>query len=441
MAVRRKMTLVVFAIAAAVLIALILVIPALLNLDRYRPRVISYVRERSGKEVEIGQLSLTLFPLTIRVDDFGMKNPPSFPPGDVVRVARIEAKIDPRALLHRRVVIESLVLDKPIIHLISDRDSAWNFELVQSKVPQKDFSLGVIAKVEIKNAQLDASNLLPSDAPGPMFFEAHDVSGEFEEVNVDAIINLSSTSLGGQGNVKADRLSFGVVDAGNPTFKLQLWARQVFLADLRAEVWGGHGSGSLFFDLSRERPIFRAHADFSGVNVAELLEPFQNGRGKMTGKMEGELTLAGRVQHSQRPLAGIHGNGRVTVRDGEVPSLKLNENLMKLVRFNNQGRAKEDPSSFKFISSDLELANLRIVSKAIDVDGYGVDIDGSGSVNVDGSDELNYQGRAKITTKQGFFTNTFARLSGASLEDGQLSFPFRVGGTIESPVFSRGKAD
>jgi len=441
MAFRSRMTLVVLGITATLLIAVILVIPALLNLDRYRPKVISYLQERTGKEVEIGRLALMLFPLTIRVDDFAMRNPPPFPPGDVVRVARIEVAIDSRALLHRRVVIKWLSLDKPIIHLISDPDSVWNFDPRPTKVPEEAFAVGVIAKVKIKDAQLVASNLLSSDAPGPIFFEAHDVSGELEQVNVDAIINPSPTSLGGQGSVKADRLSFGAVDARNLTFKLQLWAKQVFLADVRAEVCGGHGAGTLFFDLSRKRPVFSTHAKFSRVSLAELLEPFQNGRGKITGNLEGELTLAGEVQHSQRPLAGIHGNGHITVRNGEVPSLRLNQNLMKLVRFNNQGPAKENPSSFNFISSDLELANLRIVSKVIDVDGYGVDIDGSGSVNVDGSDELNYQGTAKITTKQGFFTNTFARLSGATLQEGQLSFPFRVGGTIESPVFSRGRAD
>ena len=229
MAFRSRMTLVVLGIATTLLIAAILAIPALLNLDRYRPRVISYLQERTGKEVEIARLALTLFPLTIRVDDFGMRNPPPFPPGDVVRVARIEASIDPRALLHRHVVIKSLVLDKPIIHLISDPDSAWNFENPHTKVTEKAFTVGVVAKVEIKDAQLVASNLLPSDAPGPIFFEAHDVSGEFEQVNVDAIINPSSTSLGGQGSVKADRLSFGAVDASNLSFKLQLWVRQVFL--------------------------------------------------------------------------------------------------------------------------------------------------------------------------------------------------------------------
>ncbi len=73
--------------------------------------------------------------------------------------------------------------------------------------------------------------------------------------------------------------------------------------------------------------------------------------------------------------------------------------------------------------------------------GYGVDVDGSGSVSVSGSDELNYRGLAEITTKESFFTNTVARLSGAALKDGKLQFPFRIGGTIDNPVFSKGKGD
>jgi hypothetical protein len=93
----------------------------------------------------------------------------------------------------------------------------------------------------------------------------------------------------------------------------------------------------------------------------------------------------------------------VTVRNGKVPSLKLNANLMKLARFNDLGPAKDDPSSFNLITTDLELANQRISSRVIDIDGYGVDVDGSGSVSVSGSDDLDYRGLAEITTKEGFF--------------------------------------
>ena len=56
-----------------------------------------------------------------------------------------------------------------------------------------------------------------------------------------------------------------------------------------------------------------------------------------------------------------------------------------------------------------------------------------------GSDQLNYRGLAEITTKESFFTNTVARLSAAILKDGKLQFPFRIGGTINNPVFSKGK--
>jgi hypothetical protein len=117
--------------------------------------------------------------------------------------------------------------------------------------------------------------------------------------------------------------------------------------------------------------------------------------------------LAGDIEHRPRPLAGIRGKARVTIRDGEVPSLQLNANLMKLVRFNNLGPAKEHPSAFNMISTDLELANLRITSKKIDIDGYGVEIDGSGSVSVDGFDEMNCQGivsRSQTTKRQALFS-------------------------------------
>jgi hypothetical protein len=68
-------------------------------------------------------------------------------------------------------------------------------------------------------------------------------------------------------------------------------------------------------------------------------------------------------------------------------------------------------------------------------------VDGSGSVSVSGSDTLDYRRLAEITTKESFLTNTVARLSGAALKEGKLQLPFRISGTINNPVFSKGKGD
>jgi len=441
MAVRRGATLIIVGIAAILFVAVILVVSALINVDRYRPQVISYLQGKTGKQVEIGRLALTFFPVTIHIDHIGVKNPPIFPAGYVIQVARIDAELSVGALLHRQVVIKSLVLEDSVLNLTSDPDGPWNFENPQSKISANALPLGPISSVKVKRGQVIASNLLPSDAAGPVFFEAHEISCDLEQVNLVEIINPSSSSMDGQGSLKAGVLRFGAVELRNLGSKVRLESRHVFLTDVTAEGYGGRAAGDLSFDLSGKNAGFRTNARVSGIDLAQLLATFPNGGGKMSGRMEGEVKLAGEIAHSLHPLAGMRGAGQVTVRNGQVPSLKLNANLMKLAHFNDLGPAKNDPSAFKLITTDLELANQRISSRVIDIDGYGVDVDGSGSVSVSGSDELNYRGLAEITTKESFFTNTVARLSGATLKDGKLQFPFRIGGTIDSPLFSKGKGD
>jgi uncharacterized protein involved in outer membrane biogenesis len=440
-AIWRKTGLIVLGIGALLLLALIFVGPALIRVDRYRPQIVSFLQEKTGKQVEIGRLALTFFPLSIHIDDFGLKNPPIFPRGYVVQVAHIDAELSLSALLHRQVVIKSLVIMDPVLNLTSDPDGPWNFENPQAQASQNVFPLGVISRVEIKRGHLIASNLLPSDAAGPIFFEAHEIFCDLEDVNLMGIINPSSSSKDGQGSLKAGLLRFGSVEARNMESTLRLESRKVFFTEVKAEVYGGSAAGDLTFDLLGKNVTFKASARMNGINVAQLLAAFPNGGGKMTGKMEGEVKLAGEIAHSLRPLAGMHGTGHVTVRNGQVPSLKLNANLMKLAHFNDLGPARNDPSAFNLITTDLELDNQRISSRVIDIDGYGVDVDGSGSVSISGSDELNYRGLAEITTKESFFTNTVARLSGATLKDGKLQFPFRIAGTIDNPVFSKGKGD
>jgi uncharacterized protein involved in outer membrane biogenesis len=389
--------------------------------------------------VEIERLAVTFFTrIIVHMDGFGVKSPPLFPPSYIVKVARTDAVLDFWPLLRRKIVIKSVVLEDPEINLVSDPDGPWNFENPETQNSKNTFPLGIIDKVEIHGGSLIVSNLLPSDAAGPVFFEAHDIVSELDDVNLAAIVNPTSPSLNGQGVWKAGRLRFGAVETTNVNCKFRLESKEIFFTDLSAQSYAGKTAGNFSVSLAKKTASFKADGRVTGINVSHLLASFQETRGLISGKLEGDLKLAGDIEHTMSPLAGIHGTGHLKVTDGQAPSLMLNSNLMKLAHFNDLGPAKENPSSFKSISADLELANLRISSKVIDIDGYGVDVDGSGSVSVSGSDDLNYQGVAAITTKQGFLTNMFGRLEGAKLVDGKLSFPFRIGGTIDRPKFSKG---
>ena len=111
--VRRK--LIVFAVlAGASLIAFVLALPWLFNIDRYRPKVIAYLEEKLGNRVEIDRLTLDFFPLSLGIENLNVKNPDDFPSGDIVKIGRIRADLDPRGLWHRQVIIRSLILTHPV---------------------------------------------------------------------------------------------------------------------------------------------------------------------------------------------------------------------------------------------------------------------------------------------------------------------------------------
>ena len=137
-------------IAAVLCFAFIFVVPTLISVDRYRPQVISYLQEKTGKQVEIGRLALTFFPVTIHIDRFRREEPSDISGWLCHSSGADRCRINVGALLHRQVVIKSLVLEDPVLNLTSDPDGPWNFENPQSKISENAFSLGPISSVKIK---------------------------------------------------------------------------------------------------------------------------------------------------------------------------------------------------------------------------------------------------------------------------------------------------
>ena len=441
----RRSTALVLVVSAIVLTGAAVAL-VLTNPDRYRPEVIAYLQNKTGKQIQIRRIGLSLFPtLSIRVYDFGLKNPKPFPPGYFFTAPAIDAEIDVGALLHRRIVIKSVVLNAPVINVISDPDGLWNFENAavlkssgQSDREPSPFSLGVISTVEIKGGQLLGSSLIdPSDRPGPVVFEVRNISAQLKQVDFDAFTGPVSSRVA-EGDFKADSVRFGSIPTTNAKSHLRILTKQVFFTDFTVEAHGGHATGDFSFGLAGRNTTFSTNMQVSGVDMAYLLAQFPEGRGKMTGRMQGNLKVEGEIEHSSNPLERIHGSGHITVRNGELPTLNQNKSMMKMTRFRDPGSASRAPSSFSTFAAEMNLANRRISSRQVDIDFYGIDVHCSGSLGVTGGGGLDYKGVASVLNSQGFLTNLMARMSGAKLEKGKLSFPIRIEGTLQDPKFSVG---
>ena len=74
MAIRRSIALVL--VVSAVVLTGAAAALVFTNLDRYRPELIAYLQNKTGKQKEISRIGVSLFPaLLIRMYDLGVKNP------------------------------------------------------------------------------------------------------------------------------------------------------------------------------------------------------------------------------------------------------------------------------------------------------------------------------------------------------------------------------
>jgi len=460
-------------VAAACLAVLVLVVPRLVDINRYRPQVAAYLENKTGKPARIGHLGLTLFPhLAIRIDNFALENPKGFPAGDFFKAQRIYALIEARPLWAGKIVIQSLIVENPVIHLICGPGGRWNFEnppkpgggTANGPGPvQPGFSLGKISKVTIDDGQATIANLLASGEMGPAYFDGQGLSCRFRDVNVSALtappspaasagaVNSSPSGQPGSprilsagnnpappvahGSFHAGSLRFGAIQAAAVDSQILLFPKQAYLDDLTLQLAGGTVRGKAASDFSQPNLLYSIQSTFQKIDLAQLLSAFPSASGKMSGTMEGNLDLNGEAVHSPDPLSGLQGTGQVNVQNGTLPSLQLNRNLMLLVRMAGIGSPSGDPASFTAISADLNLANQRLVSHNIRIISSDLNVEASGNIVLAGSNPMDYTGTAWVPAKQTGLTSLLAGLSGAAFANGKLAFPFDLQGTLEKPRF------
>jgi len=475
------------AIAALVLVALIvaavaIIVPQLVNLDRYRPEVIANIERGTGRSVEIGRLRLSVLPvIAVRADHIAVGNPPGFPAGHLLEIKRAEAELDVRALLDRRIVVRSVDFDDPEVNLVSTSDGHWNSEAPARPVvrpaewtPEATAASQRIVRVRFEHGHVTVANALPSGTVQPPAFEAAEVTVELDDVNPEALgLNLMPASLGwrsptsplpriarfrrallqtdnratltvppgaiaAQGTFSARSAHFGGAAAANLQSQIELRSGGVMLRRFSMDLAGGQVTGEFAWSSAAEPASYGVQTMLANVDLARLLAGFPGASDKITGTLDGQLDLMGVNLPSADPLANKEGQGRITVRNGTLPTLQLNRNLMELMKSVLRVRTESgDASAFQSISADLEIGDGEIHSRQITIVGNGMDIDASGALALAGEGRLDYQGVSKMNARRNGFEGIVAGLLGSKVSaDGRIDVPFTITGTLDRPRFA-----
>lgn len=456
-----KAVLIVVCVVVAFVIAVIVIAPSIFKVDRYRPYVVSLIREKTGRQVAIGRLGLTVFPgVSIRVDNLAIANPGGFPAGNWLTVNRVDAQLEFGALWHHRIVIRSLDLSQPVLNLLSNTNGQWNYQMPagargNSDPPGSDppapripaakmkaadtpvFSLRRIQSVSIKDGRMQVSSVLPGGAIAPVSAEAEGIAGKFTDIDFTAAgtsqPNVLPASATGRLSVKTLRAA-GLY-AENITAPVDVLPSQVRLNDVKFEFYGGQGQSNVVINLIPAGEKYTAQGSVSRVNAARLLDSFPQMRGQLTGTLEGKYAISKSSNPSPDPWAGIEGNGTLTILRGRLPKVRLDKTLLELAHMAQIKAASGDPSAFASIDVEWQVDRGVLTTRSVRMNGNGITVNGSGAIELNQPERLNYVGVAQLAAQTNPLTNIMADLSGASFANGKLSLPFTVGGTVHNPAF------
>src|SRR5208337_2388051 len=128
----RKLAIVAVAVVVIVVL-LVLALPHLIDVNQYRGQIQSQLQQRLNRPVQLGAMSLGVFPLRVEVKDVVIGDDPSFASKvPFAQVGQLDVSIALLPLLAKNIQVDSLELKQAKIEIIRNAQGVWNFSTAGS---------------------------------------------------------------------------------------------------------------------------------------------------------------------------------------------------------------------------------------------------------------------------------------------------------------------
>jgi uncharacterized protein involved in outer membrane biogenesis len=137
-----------------------LIIPHVVDVNSYHNQIQTQLEKKLGRQVSLGEMRLSLFPLSFQVQNAVISEDRAFATGrPFAEVQRLSVSVTLLPLLRKQVDINSLDLQRPRIELVRNTQGEWNFAtLGTSSAPaeanQKKAAQFELAKLQIEDGQV-----------------------------------------------------------------------------------------------------------------------------------------------------------------------------------------------------------------------------------------------------------------------------------------------
>ncbi len=120
-------------IILVIIVGVLLLLPHIIDANQYRGQIQSELQQQLKRPVQLGELSLGVFPIRVEANNVIIGEDPSFHSTvPFAQVAQLNVSVRLLPLLSKKLEIESLELKRPKIELIHNAQGVWNFSTLAS---------------------------------------------------------------------------------------------------------------------------------------------------------------------------------------------------------------------------------------------------------------------------------------------------------------------
>lgn len=246
-----------------------------------------------------------------------------------------------------------------------------------------------------------------------------------------------SAAIPADGQLSIGRVVFEQITATEVQSQVALRGQRLTLGPLAFNFYGGQYRGSLEISWAGGSPRFTVGGRFGGVDVNQFLSAASSLKNVVYGRASGNLNLSGAGK--QLDARTINGPGQLIITDGQFTSFDLARQIEIIARLsglpvgNGVTRFSLLRTDFRFDNGKLLTNNLRLEMEQMGVTGNGI-LQLGEPVTV--SHDLLAQLSQELTRRVMPGGNIWATAGTFFLEQGRLSVPLRMSGSITQPSFS-----
>jgi AsmA protein len=179
------------AIVVGVLLVLLIVVPLLVDVNAFRPKLESELSSALGRQVKVGNLSLSIFSGSVTADDISISDDPAFSKEPFVTAKSLKVGVEVMPLIFSKILhITGITLKRPQIALLQGENGTWNFSSLggnsaSSQAPKSgQSSTGALS---VDKLSVDDGSVLVGTANSVVKPRTYD------KVNIE-VTNLSATA-------------------------------------------------------------------------------------------------------------------------------------------------------------------------------------------------------------------------------------------------------